>query len=132
MAVPPGAILSRVAITRGTSDEEASVLGTRFDADRNISNGRLEWAGGGWLRGDLPSVSAGSSVELTVDYVEWLPIRSGRATYRFPMATPGEPPLVSELSAHVDAERARSSWISASAGATVKQSVVDLRRADAR
>ena len=57
-----------------------------------------------------------------VDYVEWLPERGGRATYRFPMASEGDPPMIGELAARVhDDARPRRPLISTSAGATVER-----------
>jgi len=129
MALPPGAIVSRVARKVNDSTTEAVLASGVHGTDP--TPGRLEWAGSGWLRGCLPHVPAGETVELLVSYVEWLPEQSGRATYRFPMASEGESPLVGELSARVHAQPAPT-WISESAGAVATREGVELRRADVR
>ena len=128
MALPAGALVSRVARAQGGSETEA-VLQPGTPAEG--SEAGLEWAGGGWLRGTLPSIASGASVDLIVDWVEWLPERGGRATYRFPMASEGDPPMIGELAASVTAQQA-TSWISTSAGATVSGPRVQLRRGDVR
>jgi tetratricopeptide (TPR) repeat protein len=130
MALPPGAILARVARSNGDSTSDA-ILSTGTRGTGNAGLGRLEWAGGGWLRGVLPSVGAGKTVDLLLDYVEWLPEQAGHATYRFPMAGENESPLVGDLSVRVHA-KGSPSWLSASAGATVTSGGVELHRADVR
>src|ERR1019366_3946706 len=94
--------------------------------------GRLEWAGGGWLRGMLPPIPSGATVDLLIDYVEWLPERGGHATYRFPMASEGEPPMIGELAAQVTASPTAGILSSVSAGATVGGRRVELQRGDVR
>ena len=130
MALPAGAIVSRVARAEQGSTKEAVLAPGTPDSGRRDA-GRLEWAGGGWLRGLLPGVAAGKTVDLLVDYVEWLPERAGRATYRFPMASESESPLVGDLSARVHTKGA-STWLSASSGAVVTSEGVELHRADVR
>jgi Flp pilus assembly protein TadD len=131
MALPAGAIVSRVARAQGGTETDA-VLKPGNPADANGTNGRLEWAGGGWLRGTLPTLGSGSSVDLLVDYVEWLPQRAGRATYRFPMASEGEPPMIGELAARVTTTPTAARWISTSSGASVNGPRVELHRGDVR
>ena len=130
MALPQGAIVSRVArLDEGQSSESTASLRT---GNRNTSSSsRLEWAGGGWLRGQLTSIRAGASVDLLVEYVEWLPEKDGRATYRFPMASEVESPMVGGLEVHVGSQ-APAQWLSASTGATVVGGAIELRRADVR
>jgi hypothetical protein len=72
LSLPEGAIVSHVARKdESSSSESEAKLGT---GTRNGSYAsRLEWAGGGWLRGTLMNIRAGSSVDLLVDYVEWRP-----------------------------------------------------------
>jgi hypothetical protein len=130
MALPAGAIVSRVARAEGGRETDA-VLKPGTPAEGSDA-ARLEWAGGGWLRGTLPSIASGASVDLLVDWVEWLPERGGHATYRFPMASEGDPPMIGELAADVTATQASTRWISTSAGATVSGSRVQLRRGDVR
>jgi tetratricopeptide (TPR) repeat protein len=131
MALPAGAIVSRVARgdEQGGSGEAVLAAGIPDSDRRDV--GRLEWAGGGWLRGLLPDVRAGKTVDLLVDYVEWLPERAGRGVYRFPMASEGEAPLVGDLSARVHTPGA-ARWLSASSGAVATSEGVELHRADVR
>jgi hypothetical protein len=131
MALPAGAIVSRVARVQGGGETEA-VLRPGNAADGSATSGRLEWAGGGWLRGTLPTIGSGSSVELLIDYVEWLPERSGRATYRFPMASEGQPPMIGELAARVSTSPTAARWLSTSAGTSVTGPRVELHRGDVR
>jgi tetratricopeptide (TPR) repeat protein len=131
MALPPGAILSRVAKASEASESEATLAIGDMGAD-HPSSARLEWAGGGAMRGSLPNVNPGSTVDLLVEYVEWLPIRGGRATYRFPMSTEGEPPLVGDLHAAVTLVGVRSPWASASTGLAVSDGRAEIHRADVR
>jgi len=35
----------------------------------------------------VPNVAAGETVGVIVDYVEWLSVKDGRMTYRYPMAS---------------------------------------------
>lgn len=135
LALPPGAILSRVARKdEGSGEQELEAQLLPIVQDRHADKpGRLEWAGGGALRGALRNIAPGATVDLVLEYVEWLPFHAGRATYRFPFTRGGEPPLVAELAARVDAAKSGSPWLSASAGSSVSGGrVVELRRADAR
>lgn len=136
LALPEGAILTRVAVRHGSAptDSEATLLVAppSTSPDAAVDATRLEWAGDGWLRGVLPPIPTGSTLDLVLEYGEWLPIRDGRASYRFPMAAEGEPALVGELAARVDAERTRTPWLATSAGAVVKERTVELRKTDVR
>ena len=130
MALPAGAIVSRVAHAIQGHEVAGSLRpGT---PQGNGPPDRLEWAGGGWLRGTLPGIASGASMDLLIDYVEWLPERDGRATYRFPMASGGEPPMIGELVAQVTTTPTAARWISTSAGASVNGARVELRRGDVR
>lgn len=133
LALPEGAVLTKVARRReGDPHEVVATLGVATDIGSDSGQSRLDWAGGGNLRGELGSVAGGATVELALEWVEWLPSRSGRTTYRFPMQGPTEPALVSELAAHVDVTRTETPFISANAGAVVQGRTVDLRQADVR
>ncbi len=132
MALPEGAIVSRVARQdEGASGETAAALGVGNRGAGSSGSSRLEWAGGGWLRGALTGIRAGSSVDLLVDYVEWLPQKDGRATYRFPMASEVESPVIGSVELRVSS-RGPARWLSASAGAAVVNGGIELRRADVR
>jgi len=132
LALPPGAIVSRVARADGDVLTDAAVrTGAPSPTGGSPGNARLEWAGGGWLRGMLPAVASGATVDLLVDYVEWLPEREGRATYRFPLASDA-PSMVGELDARVRSTQSGASFVSASAGSTVTGSTVSLRLGDVR
>jgi Mg-chelatase subunit ChlD/tetratricopeptide (TPR) repeat protein len=103
-----------------------------FDA-KHATTGKLEWAGDGWLRGTMVDVAAGKSVELIIEYVEWLDQHDGKATYRFPMAgapTEKGAPLLGGLSIMLDNKGAQ--LLSTSGGATARAEGVDLRKADVR
>jgi Flp pilus assembly protein TadD len=138
LALPPGAVVSRVArALPGQPDDDAAVRAgamTPQPTPERLAGGaaRLEWAGGGWLRGELPAVPSGATEDLIVDYVEWLPERDGRAAYRFPMASDARPPMVGELLARIRSIQAGAPFASASAGATVDGNTVELRRGDVR
>ena len=132
LAIPEGAIVTRVA--RQEENEKTEIVaslqpGRPNGADRYSV--RLEWAGSGWLRGNLQSISGGSSVDLLIDYVEWLPEKNGRATYRFPMASDMEAPLVGGLELSVTS-LSSAQWLSASNGARNVNGAIELRRADVR
>ena len=73
MALPPGAILSGVSAA-GPNVEGEGTLAVGDMAPGRPAVSRLEWAGGGALRGTLPNVQPGNTVDLLIEYVEWLPI----------------------------------------------------------
>jgi Mg-chelatase subunit ChlD/tetratricopeptide (TPR) repeat protein len=130
LAIPENAILSRVARRQGSgAASEASLVIAKPGTATN-SAARLEWAGGGWLRGELPNIEPGGSIELELEWVEWLSTRGDRAAYRFPIASEGEPPLIGELTARVDASLSGTPWLTASAGASVNDRLVEFRKAD--
>lgn len=133
LALPEGAIVSRVArLEEGASSENIASFATgNRGASSSGGVSRIEWAGGGWLRGSLAGIRAGTTVDLLVDYVEWLPEKGGRATYRFPMASDSESPMVGALEARVEA-RSPAKWLSASSGAGVVNGAIELRKADVR
>ncbi len=96
----------------------------------------LEWAGEGWLRGNLPSVPSGATTVVEVEYTEWLdpkPSGSGLLVqYRYPMAAASDPPLIGEFSARVDAGPSHPKAIASGYGVIPKGNVVELRRPDFR
>jgi len=130
LALPDGAILARVA----RQDEGAPVTAASVGPGNRSAGGlgsRLEWAGGGWLRGTLLGIKAGTAVELFLDWVEWLDTKNGHATYRFPMASDVESPMVGGLKLRV-ASRSPARWLTASSGTTLTDGKIELRRADVR
>jgi tetratricopeptide (TPR) repeat protein len=132
LALPEGAIVSRVArLDEGASSDTVASIGTGNRSSSSGATSRLEWAGGGWLRGTLTGLRAGASFDLLVDYVEWLPEKNGRATYRFPMASENESPMVGGLEVRVSSQ-SPAQWLSASTGAAVVNGGIELRRADVR
>ncbi len=148
MALPPGAIVSRFAAGPGDSPSDANLgLATRADDSARLQPGSLamlEWAGEGWVRGRLAAIAPGAVVTVVVSYVEWLSPQASpqRAlstrgatqtlAYRFPMASAEAPPLIGELSAHIDARDAFPTSMAAGLGAQVHGAIVDLRRSDYR
>ncbi|HTA89214.1 MAG TPA: VWA domain-containing protein [Polyangiaceae bacterium] len=136
-AIPPAAVVSRFAVERdGSVDEGVVALASRSDTARVSSFPLLEWAGEGWLRGSIPSIAAGQTVKVIVEYVEWLSphTRDGRTLieYRYPLVGDSEAPLIGEFSAHLEAGKSSPISLSASAGSTVSDTSVDLRRSDFR
>lgn len=132
MALPAGALVSRVArMNEGAGSPSMATLGPGTRTPGAGDAARLEWAGGGWLRGTLIDVPAGKSVDLLVDYVEWLPTRDGHATYRFPMASDIEAPMVGGLALKLQS-KSSARFLSASLGTVVRDGAIELRRADVR
>jgi tetratricopeptide (TPR) repeat protein len=139
MALPPTAIVSRFAWgpTPDSLEEGSIALASRQESTFTPSRALLEWAGEGWVRGHLPSIASGAAISVVVEYVQWLDVKhdgSGQlvAEYRYPLAAPGEAPLIGEFSARIDASKAHARSISAGSGATVNGSVISLRRPDFR
>ena len=135
LAIPSGAIVSRVALRTAAADSserEATLLPSNLESRSGYLTAQLNWAGDGWLRGTLPDVAAGATVDLSVEYVEWLATQSDATLYRFPMAHAGQAPVVGDLSVKVDADRTDTPWMAASQGSVVRDRIVELHRADAR
>jgi hypothetical protein len=135
VAIPPGAILSRVARRIGTRLSEARLRIGREEPSGDVGASdrpRLEWVGEGSLQGTLGEVVSGETVELNLEYGEWLPTRGDRTTYRFPMAIDTDPVLIGELSAHIDVSRTKTRWMTGSTGMVASDGALELRRADAR
>ena len=132
LALPEGAILERV-VRHGEGMNEAQIhisagASRQGEVPGNAAAG-LEWAGGGWIAGDLGPVAAGESVDLELQYVEWLSSRAERAAYRFAMAG-REDSLLGELS--VDIQATGSRYLSASAGSQAALGNVRYRQSDVR
>jgi tetratricopeptide (TPR) repeat protein len=133
VALPAGAILSRVARAQSGEEVEAQIAIERTNGGETFAprTPRLEWAGDGWISGVLPTVESGGSIELALTYGEWLPTQSGRRTYRYPLASSEEPPLIGELRARVHV-RGEGRLLSLNAGAEMKGREVELARSDVR
>lgn len=132
LAIPEGAIVSKVARQDEGGIEQATTVQAGSKSG-SLSSGstRLEWAGGGWLRGAVDNIRAGQTVDLLIDYVEWLPEKNGRATYRFPMASEMEAPLVGGLDLSVTS-LSSAQWLSASTGARNVNGAIEVHKADVR
>ena len=128
LSLPSGAIVRRVTRSVGGSTSAAHLQAAHAAEGVGAA---LEFAGGGWLSGDLGGVSAGQTLDFELEYAEWLPTRGSRAAYRFPMAAE-KAGSVGELSVEVDATRSKSPFLTASAGSTVKDATVHYRQADVR
>lgn len=138
LAIPPGAIVSRFAWGTGERLEEAHIaLANRESTALRPGASVLEWAGEGWLRGNLTAIASGATAVVEIDYVEWLdpaPTAGGDVAvqYRYPMAAAMEAPLIGEFSARIDAAPSRPKAIASGFGATAVGDVVELRRSDFR
>lgn len=134
LALPKGAILRRVAYKKSgwQGERDATLVITPKPGARGSSTEGLEWAGDGRLSGDLGPVEAGKTVELTLEYVQWLSMREDQASYRFPMDGGEDPPLLGELSVEVDAKKTHTPFLTISGGATVKEGIIQYRAADVR
>ncbi|MEZ4300090.1 MAG: VIT domain-containing protein [Polyangiaceae bacterium] len=139
LALPPGAIVSRFAVNRGSFDQEGSIA----LADRNRyqvvpDRAVLEWAGEGWVRGSIPSIASGATLSVIVEYTEWLSPRPKPGSsnllvqYRYPMAADAAPPQIGDFYARVDASGSAPISVASGLGATVSGGLVELRRPDFR
>ncbi|MBN1605012.1 MAG: VWA domain-containing protein [Polyangiaceae bacterium] len=137
MALPASALVSRFAYAErgGELRESAITVARDTRSGRFPSAASLEWAGDGWVRGHLPAIAAGATVTVVVEYTEWLtprPLgRSELVEYRYPLSGTGEPPLIGEFSAKVDA-RGGALSVSASSDAIVDGKSVLVQRSDFR
>lgn len=128
-ALPHGAILKRVARAGSGGAEEAQVAIAAGPSRTTEGTWQgVEWAGGGWLTGQLSAIGAGETLDLELEYAQWLDTDAGRTTYRYPMAAGNDAPLVSELTVDIDAP---PSLLSLSRGASVEGKHVLYRAADA-
>ncbi|MFZ5893607.1 MAG: VWA domain-containing protein [Myxococcota bacterium] len=135
VALPASAILTRVARRLRGEEAEAQIAIQRPDPNStgyDSTTPRLEWSGNGWLRGVLPHVESGGTIELALTYAEWLPTHAGRRSYRFPLADSGEPPLIGELHAEIRAVSGETRFLSTNAGAELRSRRVALTRSDFR
>jgi Mg-chelatase subunit ChlD/tetratricopeptide (TPR) repeat protein len=134
LALPTGALVFRVARSDEGSSAPSEALVAQASTGSKATN-RLEWAGDGWLRGTLVDVAPGKSMDLVIEYAEWLNQQDGLARYRFPMASASasdrEAPMVGGLSVTLDTKGTRI--LSASGGGVVpREGGLELRRADTR
>jgi tetratricopeptide (TPR) repeat protein len=138
LALPVAAIVSRFAWGSAEPlDEGSIVLADREQSALRPSAAVLEWAGEGWLRGNLPGIASGATAIVEIEYVEWLDprqVESGRIAvqYRYPMASGAQPPLIGEFSARVDASASNPIAIASGFGARAERGVVQIRRPDFR
>lgn len=140
LALPNGAILTRVARHSPASVEaEIAVVDGPSVYARAESRG-LEWSGDGYLSGDVGPIEAGQVLTLELEYVEWLPrgnVTAADATraYRYPMVQNPTLPPVGALEIELEVSHEGARWVSASSGATVddqKPTRLALRRSDVR
>ena len=129
LSLPGSAIVRRVTRSIGGNTSSANLQAAHEAGGLGAG---LEFAGGGWLSGDLGGVPAGQTLDFDLEYAEWLPTRVGRAAYRFPMAANEQTGIVGELSVEVDASRSKTPFLTASAGSTVKDGTIHYRQADVR
>lgn len=137
LALPPDAIVSSFRFGFGEALNGTSIALAEREGSVTVPNSpRLEWAGDGWLRGQLPSIASGALLSVETEYVEWLDAvtRDGQRVvqYRYPMVAEGEAPIVGEFTATVNAEPAKPISLAAGMGALVNGNEVRLRRSDFR
>lgn len=132
LALPPNALLTRVAHRQAfyAKSHDASLAICHQELSSSASESRLEWAGNGWISGTLPQVPAGGSIDLELDWSEWLVLRSGRASYRYPMGQKDDGPFIGELSVQIDAQDTGAESLEANRGATVDGKKLRWRAAD--
>jgi hypothetical protein len=137
MALPPGALVSRFAVERAGSRQSAQIaLAARSRQELASGGGVLEWAGDGWLRGTLPAIASGEELTVALEYVEWLsPRKHGNGQlvqYRYPLVGDGEPPLIGDFVARIDASASAPTGIAAGYGASSEGGIVSVHRSDFR
>lgn len=133
LALPEGALLTKVDVKSG-KDAATQRATLQISAGPSRRFGYeplgLEWAGGGWLQGTLARIAAGDTLELSLEYAEWLPVVSGRSAYRYEKTADPSQAAVGELSLRVDAQETKTPSLSVSAGAEVKRRQVTYRASD--
>jgi tetratricopeptide (TPR) repeat protein len=134
VALPQNAILTNVSHRLSTdSHGYAATLETcQKEMSDSVTIARLEWAGNGWLAGTLPTVPAGASIDLELEYGEWLTSQSGRFSYRYSMARGDDSPLIGELGIRVSAESSGASSIEANQAAMTEGKQLIWRAADTK
>lgn len=136
-ALPPEAIVSAFRYGSGDTLTETSIALSEREGHVFVPDSpRLEWAGEGWLRGQIPVIASGAVLSVETEYVEWLDpvVRGGQrvVSYRYPMVAEAEAPLVGEFTATVDAGPSAPVSLAAGMGAEVDGDRVRLRRSDFR
>lgn len=136
LALPNDAVLTRVK-KLGSHETEAQVaIGDGPSITQREKANGLEWAGDGYLSGDLGAIGAGEVLVLELDYVEWLPHGNDAAArarvYRYPLQSNPNLPPVGMLSLRLELTNDDAHWLSASAGATTGETprVLQFRQAD--
>jgi len=129
LSLPKGAIVRGVSRSIGGKSSAANLQAARVAEGLGAG---LSFAGSGWLSGDLGGIPAGQTLDFELEYAEWLPTRAGRAAYRFPMAGNEKTSIVGQLSVEVDTTHSKTPFLTASAGATVKDGIIRYRQADLR
>jgi tetratricopeptide (TPR) repeat protein len=137
IALPPGALVSGFAVERGGTRQVGQIaLASRAKQDLASAGGVLEWAGDGWLRGSLNNIASGEELKVEVSYAEWLsPRRQGdgdRVQYRYPLVGDGEPPLIGDFVARIDASASAPTAVAAGYGAASEGGVITVHRSDFR
>jgi tetratricopeptide (TPR) repeat protein len=141
VGLPPRALVSGFAVQRGDRRTSGHVMladrktfAAFESASASGNDAWLEWAGEGWLRGTVPQILPGQAVTVELAYVEWLPVRTKGAgyvaEYRYPLVGDGDPPLIGEFFASIDAGPAKAVAVAAGMGAKASGTVVELRKAD--
>lgn len=133
LALPEKAILMKVAARVGKSGaEQQATLQIAAGPSRTFGYESLglEWAGGGWLQGTVARIAPSDTLELSLEYAEWLPVVRGKSTYRYAKITDPEQAKVGELSLRVDVQETKTPSLTVSRGAEVKGRQVTYRASD--
>ncbi|MGE5787128.1 MAG: VWA domain-containing protein, partial [Myxococcales bacterium] len=134
LALPPRAILTnvthRLSDTKNATQGQLAICASELIAD--VKRARLDWAGDGWIAGALPTVPAGASVELELEFGEWQTTRAGEASYRFPVGHRAAPVAIGEFQLSVDTARSGARSVAANRGAVLDGSKLVWRASDAK
>lgn len=134
LALPPEAILTKVShrLSDAAKSDEAKLVLCAAEFASRVNLARLEWAGNGWLSGQLPMVPPGGSVDLELEYGEWLSAHDRTLSYRYPIGHRADPPVVGEFELQIDARQSGASTVEANLASTIDGKQLTWRGSDAK
>jgi Mg-chelatase subunit ChlD/tetratricopeptide (TPR) repeat protein len=135
LALPAGAIVTRVAKRGGASANETDarlVIAAGPSRTGSSAHSGLEWAGAGFVQGDIGTVGSGEAVELILEYSEWLGTQGDRSTYRYPMTSRHDTAPIGELTIEIDTTKSGRATVSHNAEASSSEARIRYRASDAR